>query len=106
MEKIAENISTHGELGDAFKRVFKSMAAEASAYYKSEPINAANENHRLDYNNAMIAAMNPALFASKATCQIAAPPAAVDVTTDSSGELIIRCRHAPCHEWGLDGKKL
>lgn len=50
--------------------------------------------------------VNAMLQASEARCTRAAPPEPIDVTNDSNGRLIYRCRHSPPHEWNLDGNKI
>jgi hypothetical protein len=39
-------------------------------------------------------------------CDKAQPAEDIDTTTDSSGDLILRCRHNPYHKWTLGGKAI
>jgi hypothetical protein len=58
--------------------------------------------HRVALLSA-IHTVNSLLAASSAKCSRAAPPADIDLVTDSSGDLIYRCQHKSPHSWKLDG---
>ena len=50
--------------------------------------------------------VNSLLAASNSQCMLTAPPAEIDMVTDTSGALILRCKHTTPHRWKLDGTKL
>lgn len=46
------------------------------------------------------------LSAASVSCNLAAPPADIEMKVDASGRLIYRCYHSPAHEWDLTGQSL
>jgi len=50
--------------------------------------------------------VNSLLAASSSQCMLAVPPAEIDMVTDTSGGLILRCKHTTPHRWKLDGTKI
>jgi hypothetical protein len=46
------------------------------------------------------------LATSTAQCNLAGPPADIDITLDEKGDLIYRCQHEPQHKWNLQGRRL
>ncbi|MCB2102605.1 MAG: hypothetical protein KDE22_17135 [Rhodobacterales bacterium] len=55
---------------------------------------------------AFMASINAMMSASGSSCTLDSPPEAINLTTDSDGNLVLRCEHDPCHEWDLDGTKI
>ena len=58
--------------------------------------------HRTVSRLALVAAMsatNAVFTMASAVCTMGSKPADIGVTTDSNGNLILRCGHSPPHEW-------
>ena len=50
---------------------------------------------------------NSLLVAARAKCNLAAPPADIDVLPDSgTGELVYRCEHPTPHKWNMNGQRI
>ena len=54
---------------------------------------------------AVIQSVNALITATTARCELAAPPADIEVRTDPGGDLVLRCHHSPAHEWKFDGSR-
>jgi hypothetical protein len=54
---------------------------------------------------AAIQSVNALISATSARCELAAPPADIEVRTESGGGLVLRCFHSPAHEWKFDGSR-
>ncbi len=46
------------------------------------------------------------ISSSKASCTRRVPHADINITTDSNGDLILRCEHHPPHEWDRNGNQM
>lgn len=49
--------------------------------------------------DASLGTVNALLAAMAARCERSAPPADIEMTTDSQGDLIYRCKHKSPHTW-------
>ncbi|MGC1780739.1 MAG: hypothetical protein WBB34_22620 [Xanthobacteraceae bacterium] len=80
----------------------------ASAAAAALPHGAGREFSHIDF--AAVSALqtvNSLLAAASAQCTLAPPPPVnIDMVTDATGALILRCRHASQHRWKLDGTKI
>lgn len=56
--------------------------------------------------SATLLSINMMIHASGAQCTLDAPPEAINMTNNSSGQLIYRCEHSPPHEWNTSGNQL
>ena len=56
--------------------------------------------------NASLLTANSILGAMAASCNLDAPPAAVNIESDNDGSLVYRCQHPAVHKWKLDGTKI
>lgn len=50
--------------------------------------------------------VNSMMDASQARCTRDTPPEPIGMTTNATGDLILRCEHSPPHEWRLDGTQI
>jgi hypothetical protein len=65
-----------------------------------------HKNDRLTaaFSSSLLTA-NSLLNMTSTKCTLKHPPEDIDVKVDSSGDLVYRCYHSPCHEWDLNGSK-
>src|ERR1700691_4950121 len=77
----------------------------ASSVAAALPLSANRELHRIALLSA-VHTVNALLGAASAKCDLEPPPADIDMVTDSSGELILRCQHKTPHRWKLDGERI
>ena len=66
------------------------------------------EDHRIDTSSSLILNLKTinSLFSSNyAKCTLKHPAEDIQMILDTSGDLVLRCYHSPCHEWDLNGSK-
>jgi len=69
-------------------------------------ITKANQNAGLTaaFSSSMLTA-NSLINTTSAKCTLEHPPEDIDMKVDSSGDLVLRCYHTPCHEWDMSGNR-
>jgi len=55
--------------------------------------------------SSAIISVNAFMESSQPKCTLVHPPEPIESVLDSSGNIVLRCFHSPCHEWDLSGER-